>query len=123
MADDPMYHQGMRQLQDLRDTRQLADRLEQVIVRSAFTDEDRAFIERSAMFFIATADAGGRPDCSYKGGLPGFVLPQVNIDGATGTELATPLGTLLTFHAGGISYVVAGSVPPVAAENAARGLR
>ena len=25
------------------------------------------------MFFIATADAQGRPDCSYKGGLPGFV--------------------------------------------------
>ena len=48
MADDPMYHQGMRALQDVRDTRKLADRLEQVIVRSAFTDEDRAFIERSA---------------------------------------------------------------------------
>jgi hypothetical protein len=25
------------------------------------------------MFFLATADAAGRPDCSYKGGLPGFV--------------------------------------------------
>jgi predicted pyridoxine 5'-phosphate oxidase superfamily flavin-nucleotide-binding protein len=25
------------------------------------------------MFFIATADARGQPDCSYKGGLPGFV--------------------------------------------------
>ena len=73
MADDPMYHAGMRALQDVRDTRRLADRLEQVIVRSAFTDEDRAFIERSAMFFIATADASGHPDCSYKGGLPGFV--------------------------------------------------
>ncbi|QDA56617.1 pyridoxamine 5'-phosphate oxidase family protein [Thermomonas aquatica] len=73
MADDPMYHEGMRQLQDVRDTRRLADRLEQVIVRTAFTDEDRAFIERSAMFFIATADADGHPDCSYKGGLPGFV--------------------------------------------------
>ncbi len=73
MAGNPMYHEGMRQLQDVRDTRQLADRLEQVIVRSAFTDEDRAFIERSAMFFIATADANGHPDCSYKGGLPGFV--------------------------------------------------
>jgi hypothetical protein len=42
-------------------------------VRTAFTDEDRAFIQRSAMFFVATADAEGRPDCSYKGGLPGFV--------------------------------------------------
>jgi predicted pyridoxine 5'-phosphate oxidase superfamily flavin-nucleotide-binding protein len=73
MADDPMYHQGMRQLQGKRETQPLADRLEQVTVRSAFTDDDRAFIQRSAMFFIATADAQGQPDCSYKGGLPGFV--------------------------------------------------
>jgi outer membrane lipoprotein-sorting protein len=50
-------------------------------------------------------------------------LPQINIDGATGTELATPLGTLVTFTRGGVSYIVAGSVPPVSAENAARGLR
>ncbi len=73
MADDLMYHEGMRQLQDMRETRALADRLEQVIVRSAFNDEDCAFIERSSMFFIATADTDGHPDCSYKGGLPGFV--------------------------------------------------
>jgi len=25
------------------------------------------------MSFLATADGQGRPDCSYKGGLPGFV--------------------------------------------------
>lgn len=73
MPQDPLYHRGMRQLQDARETRDLADRLQQVTVRQAFTDEDRAFIARSAMFFIATADAKGQPDCSYKGGLPGFV--------------------------------------------------
>lgn len=50
-------------------------------------------------------------------------LPKINIDGATGTELATALGTIVTFERGGVSYTVAGSVPPVAAENAARGLR
>jgi predicted pyridoxine 5'-phosphate oxidase superfamily flavin-nucleotide-binding protein len=73
MADDRMYHEGMRHLQDARETRALADRLEQVVVRSAFSEEDRAFIERASMFFIATADRLGQPDCSYKGGLPGFV--------------------------------------------------
>jgi predicted pyridoxine 5'-phosphate oxidase superfamily flavin-nucleotide-binding protein len=73
MADDRMYHEGMRQLQGVRQTQPLADRLEQVTVRSAFTDDDRAFIQRCPMFFIATADAQGYPDCSYKGGLPGFV--------------------------------------------------
>ena len=73
MANQPMYHEGMRRLQDLRETRPLAGRLEQVVVRSAFTDEDRAFIEGCNMCFVATADAQGRPDCSYEGGLPGFV--------------------------------------------------
>jgi predicted pyridoxine 5'-phosphate oxidase superfamily flavin-nucleotide-binding protein len=63
----------MRRLQDARDTRRIADRLAEVTLRTQFTDEDRAFIERCAMFFVATADADGRPDCSYKGGLPGFV--------------------------------------------------
>jgi hypothetical protein len=73
MDGERIYHEGMRRLQDARETRPIADRLQQVTVRSAFTDEDRAFIERCPMFFIATADAEGRPDCSYKGGLPGFV--------------------------------------------------
>lgn len=50
-------------------------------------------------------------------------LPEINIDGTTGTELATALGTVVTFERGGVRYLVAGSVPPVAAENAARGLR
>ena len=58
---------------DARETRCIADRLEQVTVRTTFTDEDRAFIERCPMFFVATADTRGRPDCSYKGGLPEFV--------------------------------------------------
>jgi uncharacterized protein len=71
--DQSFYHDGMRQLQDERDTRNIADRLEKVTVRNAFTDDDRAFIQRCTMFFIATADGDGHPDCSYKGGLPGFV--------------------------------------------------
>lgn len=50
-------------------------------------------------------------------------LPTVNIDGATGTELATALGTIVTFNRDGVGYIVAGSVPPLAAENAARGMK
>ena len=68
-----MYDAGSRALQDRFDSRRIADRLEQVTVHDAFTEHDRAFIERCAMFFLATADAQGRPDCSYKGGRPGFV--------------------------------------------------
>jgi len=52
----------------------------------------------------------------------GLKLPQVNIHGRTGTELATALGTIVTVQRDGVRYTVAGSVPPVAAENAARAL-
>jgi uncharacterized protein len=73
MSESDVYHAGMRELQDARDTRRIADRLAEVTLRSQFTDEDRAFITASRMFFLATADGDGCPDCSYKGGLPGFV--------------------------------------------------
>jgi len=73
MEEKPPYHEGMRRLQDARETRQLADRLAQFSARTGFTEADRVFIQRCPMFFVATADADGRPDCSYKGGLPGFV--------------------------------------------------
>ena len=53
----------------------------------------------------------------------GRELPEINIDGATGSEIATPLGTVVRFQRDGVAYTVLGSVPPVAAENAARGLR
>jgi hypothetical protein len=69
----PPYHEGMRSLQDRFDTRRLADRLDEKLGRTAFTDEDRKFIESRRLFFLATADAEGQPDCSYKGGEPGFV--------------------------------------------------
>ena len=60
-------------MQDRFDTRRLADRLEEVTYHETFWDGDRTFIESASMFFLATADAEGRPDVSYKGGMPGFV--------------------------------------------------
>ncbi len=67
------YNEGSRRLQDRFDTRRLADRLDEVKVRDFIDERDRAFVEACDMFFIATADADGRPNCSYKGGEPGFV--------------------------------------------------
>jgi hypothetical protein len=67
------FHEGMRDWQDRFDSRRLADRLEERLGRARFTPEDRLFIESRSMFFLATADREGRPDCSYKGGAPGFV--------------------------------------------------
>jgi predicted pyridoxine 5'-phosphate oxidase superfamily flavin-nucleotide-binding protein len=69
-----LYHEGNRYYQDRFDTRRLAGRIEErFFPRAAIDDDDRVFIETCDMFFLATADAEGRPQCSYKGGDPGFV--------------------------------------------------
>jgi len=83
-APHPFFHEGMRAWQDRFDSRRLADRLEERLGRKRFTADDRAFIESRTMFFLATADESGRPDCSYKGGDAGFV--RVTAD----DELAFP---------------------------------
>ena len=72
MPASVMYHDGNRQLQDRFESRRLADRLDETLRRDRFNDDDKAFVESSPFFFLATADAAGRPDCSFKGGLPGF---------------------------------------------------
>ena len=69
----PLYPPSTRTLQDRFDTRRLADRLAEVKVHDHFTPDDRAFIERLDMFFLASVDEQGQPTCSYKGGDPGFV--------------------------------------------------
>jgi uncharacterized protein len=84
MPQSVMYHDGNRRLQDQFDSRRISDRLEEKLTRAAFTADDKAFIESAIYFFIATADAQGRPDCSFKGGPPGFV--RVTAD----CELAFP---------------------------------
>lgn len=66
------YHEGQRALQDRFDTRRLADRLAEG-ASDSFSDAHAAFVEARDMFFIATTDTEGFPDCSYKGGDPGFV--------------------------------------------------
>ena len=73
MTDSILYHEGNRRLQDAFDSRRISDRLEEKLARTAFTDDDRAFIEGAIYFFLASADTDGRPDCSFKGGPAGFV--------------------------------------------------
>jgi uncharacterized protein len=68
------YHDGHRALQDRYDTRRLADRLdERFVQRGAMDVKDQAFVAAMDMFFLATCDEHGFPNCSYKGGDPGFV--------------------------------------------------
>jgi predicted pyridoxine 5'-phosphate oxidase superfamily flavin-nucleotide-binding protein len=97
-----IYHHGHRLLQDRFDTRRLADRIDQRLVSNVIDAEDKVFIEGLDMFFLATADEQGYPNCSYKGGEPGFVrvldehtVAFPNYDGngmylSTGNVLANP---------------------------------
>lgn len=68
---DP-YHEGQREIQDRFDTRRLADRLAEAMT-DVFREDLARFVEARDMFFISSTDADGSPDCSYKGGDPGFV--------------------------------------------------
>ena len=66
------YHDEQRAFQDRFDTRRLADRLAESS-GAEISEAQRRFIEARDMFFIATADENGAPECSHKGGEPGFV--------------------------------------------------
>lgn len=68
-----LYEDSHRRLQQQFDTQRLADRIEQRLFRTALTDEDRDFIAKLDLFFLATVNSRGEPSCSYKGGDPGFV--------------------------------------------------
>jgi hypothetical protein len=63
------------------------------------------------------ADASGSQDGALSG------LPTVSLDGLTAHELATQLGTILTWQSGGTTFVLAGSQPAAAAEAAARAVK
>ena len=73
MVESTMFHDGNRRLQDQFDSRRIADRLVEKLTHTEFTESDRAFIEGAMFFFLATSDDRGQPDCSFKGGMPGFV--------------------------------------------------
>jgi predicted pyridoxine 5'-phosphate oxidase superfamily flavin-nucleotide-binding protein len=103
------YHEGMRTVQDKMDSVRLADRLREVTVHEQFTDDDRAFIESASMVFVATADAAGQPDCSYKGGAPGFIRVLDNVTLALpiydGNGQYRTLGNIVANSAVGLLFI------------------
>lgn len=68
-----MYGAGARELQDQFDSRRLADRLIDLTVHDALDTGDIDLVRDQAAVWVATVDADGWPDVSYKGGNPGFV--------------------------------------------------
>jgi predicted pyridoxine 5'-phosphate oxidase superfamily flavin-nucleotide-binding protein len=80
-----LYHSGNRELQERFDTRRMADRIHEVLVADSLS-KNKEFIESRDMFFLATADENGRPNCcsgNLSGGCPDM-LTEPNI---TSTQL------------------------------------
>ncbi len=111
------YSDSSRRLQDQFDTRRIADRLDERFVQRGFIDEgDRDFIEHRDMFFLATADAEGRPQCSYKGGDPGFVKvldpTTVAFPNYDGNGMYLSMGNLLETAEVGMLFIDFTGNPP-----------
>jgi outer membrane lipoprotein-sorting protein len=81
-----------------------------------------AVIEQTASSTQSTSAKSPSSGSGSGSGDHGLSLPTVSIHGATGTELPTAIGTVLRFTRGGVTYTVLGSVPPAAAELAAKAL-
>jgi predicted pyridoxine 5'-phosphate oxidase superfamily flavin-nucleotide-binding protein len=109
MTNSIMYHDGNRRLQDQFDSRRISDRLEEKLTRTQFTPEDKSFIESTPYFFLATADAEGRPDCSFKGGMPGFVRitgpSELAFPDYDGNGMFKSLGSILVNPNVGILFI------------------
>jgi predicted pyridoxine 5'-phosphate oxidase superfamily flavin-nucleotide-binding protein len=110
-----MYHDGNRALQDAFGSRALADRLEEKLKRDRFTEDDAAFVESVGFFFLATADAQGRPDCSFKGGPVGFVrvaAPDLLVfPDYDGNGMFKSLGNIAANSHVGLLFIAMGEAP------------
>ena len=111
----PMYHAGNRQLQDAFGSRALADRLDEKLRRDSFNAADATFIAAQSFFFLATADAEGRPDCSFKGGPPGFaavVAPdRLVFPDYDGNGMFKSLGNVAANPHVGLLFIAMGETP------------
>ena len=100
---DELHHSDERRaLQDRFDTRRLADRLAEKVFHQQFTEGDRFFVHNAMFFFLATTDAHGQPQCSYKGGPRGFV------------HVTGPSEFVFPFYEGNGLYMSAGNVAETA---------
>lgn len=114
MPKSRLYHSANRALQDEMGTRALADVLEG-LARTRFSDDDKSFIQSAIYFFLATADREGRPDCSFKGGPPGFVRltgpSELAFPDYDGNGMFKSLGNLGVNPHVGILFMAMGEAP------------
>jgi predicted pyridoxine 5'-phosphate oxidase superfamily flavin-nucleotide-binding protein len=104
-----LYGDGARALQDAFDSRRLADALSSFAVHDELDDEDIALIRRQSTVWIATVDADGWPDVSYKGGDVGFVdvvdSAEIRIPSYDGNGMWRTLGNIADNGRVGLLFV------------------
>ena len=74
-----------------------------------------------AVLRAAAGAAADQPQGRHDGA-GGLSLPQISINGVRARSSTPRSAPCVRFERGGVGYTVAGSVPPTAAEAAARGL-
>ena len=104
-----IYGEGNRGLQDQFDSRDLADRLGELIIHDELSDQDRIFIESRDMFFLSSVDEQGWPTVSYKGGDKGFVRAIDNktiaFPGYDGNGMFLSAGNIVTDERIGMLFI------------------
>jgi predicted pyridoxine 5'-phosphate oxidase superfamily flavin-nucleotide-binding protein len=110
-----MYHEGNRELQTRFGSQALADRLLEKTHHTAFSESDKELVESVGFFILATADASGAPDCSFKGGAPGFVriiAPDLLVyPDYDGNGMFKSLGNMRVNPAVGMLFISMGEKP------------
>ena len=71
---------------------------------------------------LLVVEKAAKPETARRDRHDGLELPTADINGATAKVIDTPLGSVVTFERGGVSYTVLGSVPAEVTKAAARGL-
>jgi len=104
-----IYSTEHRTLQNVFDTTRLADRVDELVVRSKLSSDQKAFIESRDMFFLSTVDHRGYPTCSYKGGSPGFIkvvdLQTIVFPSYNGNGMFLSMGNINTNHKVGMLFI------------------
>lgn len=102
------YHEGNRELQDRFDGRNLANSLEKNRKHHVFTSSDCKLIEEASFFFLATT-SGEVVDCSFKGGVPGFIKitgpNSFSFPDYDGNSMYRSLGNILVNNNVGLLFI------------------
>jgi predicted pyridoxine 5'-phosphate oxidase superfamily flavin-nucleotide-binding protein len=109
MEMDNLFGKESLLLQDEFDTRRLAGRIVDNFVRDVLNEEQASFVAAARMVFLATCNADGNPECTYKGGRSGFITvldeKTLQIPFYNGNGLFSTLGNIAATGRVGLFFI------------------